>query len=76
MLCIAALATRCLEVIILHIPTFKEHFEERLPPKQYILLSQFDQILKVRPHEIIFYTDKSVSLVFKDQKRGTLLQKI
>ncbi|XP_022787405.1 vacuolar protein sorting-associated protein 54-like isoform X2 [Stylophora pistillata] len=41
-----ALAARCLEVVTIHIPVFKAHFEERLPPKQYVLLSQFDQILK------------------------------
>ena len=42
-----ALAARCLEVVTIHIPVFKAHFEQRLPPKQYVLLSQFDQILKV-----------------------------
>lgn len=42
----SALAARCLEVVTIHIPVFKAHFEERLPPKQYVLLSQFDQILK------------------------------
>ncbi|CAB4008720.1 vacuolar sorting-associated 54-like [Paramuricea clavata] len=41
-----ALASRCLEVVTLHIATFKSHFELRLPPKQYVLLGQFDQILK------------------------------
>lgn len=41
-----ALAARCLEVVTIHIPVFKAHFEQRLPPKQYVLLSQFDQILK------------------------------
>jgi len=41
-----ALAARCLEVITIHIPVFKAHFEQRLPPKQYVLLTQFDQILK------------------------------
>lgn len=41
-----ALAARCLEVVTIHIPVFKSHFEQRLPPKQYVLLSQFDQILK------------------------------
>ena len=44
---ITALAARCLEVVTIHIPVFKAHFEQRLPPKQYVLLSQFDQILKV-----------------------------
>ncbi|XP_048586401.1 vacuolar protein sorting-associated protein 54 [Nematostella vectensis] len=41
-----ALASRCLEMMTIYIPVFKSHFEERLPPKQYILLSQFDQILR------------------------------
>ncbi|XP_068729722.1 vacuolar protein sorting-associated protein 54-like [Montipora capricornis] len=41
-----ALAAQCLEVVTIHIPVFKGHFEQRLPPKQYVLLSQFDQILK------------------------------
>ena len=45
---VSALAARCLEVITIHIPVFKAHFEQRLPPKQYVLLTQFDQILKVR----------------------------
>jgi len=45
--CFTALAARCLEVVTIHIPVFKAHFEQRLPPKQYVLLSQFDQILKV-----------------------------
>lgn len=48
-----ALAARCLEVVTIHIPVFKAHFEQRLPPKQYVLLSQFDQILKV--NSICFY---------------------
>ena len=47
-----ALASRCLEVVTLHIATFKSHFELRLPPKQYVLLGQFDQILKVRGYEL------------------------
>ena len=47
-----ALASRCLEVVTLHIATFKSHFELRLPPKQYVLLGQFDQILKVRDYEM------------------------
>lgn len=34
-------------MVTIHIPVFKAHFEQRLPPKQYVLLSQFDQILKV-----------------------------
>ncbi|XP_046847632.1 vacuolar protein sorting-associated protein 54-like isoform X2 [Xenia sp. Carnegie-2017] len=41
-----ALASRCLEVVTLHIALFKSHFELRLPPKHYVLLAQFDQILK------------------------------
>ena len=41
-------AAQCLEVVIIHIPIFKSHFEVRVPPKQYVLLSQFDQILKAR----------------------------
>ncbi|XP_065066741.1 vacuolar protein sorting-associated protein 54-like isoform X1 [Rhopilema esculentum] len=50
------LAAQCLEVIIIHIPIFKSHFEVRVPPKQYVLLSQFDQILKDyrnHRHEIV-----------------------
>ena len=50
----AALAARCLEVVTIHIPVFKSHFEQRLPPKQYVLLSQFDQILKVSNMAALF----------------------
>ena len=42
------LVAQCLEVIILHINTIKNHFELRLTPRQYVMLSQFDQILKVK----------------------------
>lgn len=41
-----ALVAQCLEVVILHIHIIKNHFEVRLEPKQFILLHQFDQILK------------------------------
>ena len=51
----SALAARCLEVVTIHIPVFKAHFEERLPPKQYVLLSQFDQILKVMACSVIAF---------------------
>ena len=50
---LSALAARCLEVVTIHIPVFKAHFEERLPPKQYVLLSQFDQILKVSRRHVV-----------------------
>ncbi|XP_047133571.1 vacuolar protein sorting-associated protein 54 isoform X1 [Hydra vulgaris] len=41
-----ALAAQCLEVVILHIHIVKNYFESRIPQKQFVLLSQFDQILK------------------------------
>ena len=31
----------------MHIHIIKDHFEVRIPPKQYVLLAQFDRILKV-----------------------------
>ena len=42
-------------MVTIHIPVFKAHFEERLPPKQYVLLSQFDQILKVMACSVIAF---------------------
>ena len=42
-----ALVAQCLEVVIMHIHIIKNHFEVRIEPKQYVLLNQFDQILKV-----------------------------
>ena len=41
------LVAQCLQVVILNINTIKNHFELRLTPKQYVMLTQFDQILKV-----------------------------
>lgn len=40
------LVAQSLQVVILNIPVMKNHFELRLTPKQYVMLSQFDQILK------------------------------
>uniref|UniRef100_A0A7M5WYY1 Vacuolar protein sorting-associated protein 54 n=1 Tax=Clytia hemisphaerica TaxID=252671 RepID=A0A7M5WYY1_9CNID len=40
------LVAQCLQVVILNINTIKNHFELRLTPKQYVMLTQFDQILK------------------------------
>jgi len=51
-----ALVAQCLEVIMLHIHVIKNHFEIRLSTKQFVLLTQFDQILKDysnHRHEII-----------------------
>lgn len=41
------LVAQSLQVVILNINTIKNHFELRLTPKQYVMLTQFDQILKV-----------------------------
>ncbi|XP_031550116.1 vacuolar protein sorting-associated protein 54-like [Actinia tenebrosa] len=58
-----ALASRCLQVISIHIPVFKSHFEERLPPKQYVLLSQFDQIRKDYDNHQLELNGKIVGLM-------------
>ncbi|KXJ22313.1 Vacuolar protein sorting-associated protein 54 [Exaiptasia diaphana] len=58
-----ALASRCLQVIALHLPVFKAHFEGRLPPKQYILLSQFDQIQKDYTNHQLELNSKIIGLM-------------
>lgn len=40
------LVAQCLEVVIRHIHIIKNHFEVRIALRQFVLLSQFDQILK------------------------------
>ncbi|XP_077993143.1 vacuolar protein sorting-associated protein 54-like [Glandiceps talaboti] len=41
-----ALASRCLQLVAYYIPYIKTHFQERLQPKQLIMLKNFDKILK------------------------------
>ena len=52
------LVAQCLQVVILNMNTIKNHFELRLTPKQYVMLSQFDQILRVSfivfPHNLLY----------------------
>ncbi|KAK3733355.1 hypothetical protein QZH41_013684 [Actinostola sp. cb2023] len=68
-----ALASRCLQVIALHLPVFKTHFEQRLPPKQYILLSQFDQIQKDYSNHQLELNGKIVGLM--DEAFSTYLSR-
>ena len=42
-----ALTSRCLQLVALYIPIVKDFFTQRLPPKQQVLLKNFDKIYKV-----------------------------
>lgn len=43
-----ALASRSLQLIALFIPLLKAHFEDKLAPKQKMMIKHFDQAHKVR----------------------------
>lgn len=42
-----ALASRCLQLVVLYIPVIRAHFETKLQPKQFSVLRHFDHITKV-----------------------------
>ncbi|XP_053195068.1 LOW QUALITY PROTEIN: vacuolar protein sorting-associated protein 54 [Scomber japonicus] len=41
-----ALASRCLQLVVLYIPVIRAHFETKLQPKQFSVLRHFDHITK------------------------------
>ncbi|CAK6976311.1 vacuolar protein sorting-associated protein 54 [Scomber scombrus] len=41
-----ALASRCLQLVVLYIPVIRTHFETKLQPKQFSVLRHFDHITK------------------------------
>lgn len=43
----AALASRCLQLVVHYIPVIRAHFENKLQPKQFSVLRHFDHITKV-----------------------------
>ena len=43
----SALASRCLQLIVLYMPLVRQHFTERLVNKNVNMLKHFDQIMKV-----------------------------
>lgn len=45
--CVVALASRCLQLVVHYIPIIRAHFETKLQPKQFSVLRHFDHITKV-----------------------------
>lgn len=43
----AALASRCLQLVVHYIPVIRAHFETKLQPRQFSVLRHFDHITKV-----------------------------
>ena len=43
----AALASRCLQLVVHFLPIVRQHFEERLHGKQTNMLKHFEHVLKV-----------------------------
>lgn len=46
-MCVVALASRCLQLVVHYIPIIRAHFETKLQPKQFSVLRHFDHITKV-----------------------------
>jgi len=49
----AALASRCLQLVVRYMPMVRAHFEAKLVNKNVNMLKHFDQILKVRCTDIL-----------------------
>ena len=46
-ICLSALASRCLQLVVHFIPQVKHHFEKTLPAKNSNMLKNFEKIVKV-----------------------------
>lgn len=58
-----ALASRCLQLVVLYIPVIRAHFETKLQPKQFSVLRHFDHITKDYNDHIAEISAKLVAIM-------------
>ncbi|KAM9857185.1 vacuolar protein sorting-associated protein 54 isoform 1-T2 [Aulostomus maculatus] len=58
-----ALASRCLQLVVLYIPIIRSHFETKLLPKQFSVLRHFDHITKDYNDHIAEISAKLVAIM-------------
>lgn len=58
-----ALASRCLQLVVLYIPLIRAHFETKLQPKQFSVLRHFDHITKDYNDHIAEISAKLVAIM-------------
>ncbi|KAM7419894.1 hypothetical protein PAMA_016814 [Pampus argenteus] len=58
-----ALASRCLQLVVLYIPIIRAHFETKLQPKQFSVLRHFDHITKDYNDHIAEISAKLVAIM-------------
>lgn len=58
-----ALASRCLQLVVLYIPLIRNHFETKLQPKQFSVLRHFDHITKDYNDHIAEISAKLVAIM-------------